>query len=79
MADVAIARCERYENAEAALLEALAPFGGLDWARPGMKVALKVNLVSGGKPDSAGRSPPEIRLRPLPPARRARGGGRCRR
>ena len=53
MADVAIARCERYENAEAALLEALAPFGSLDWARPGMKVALKVNLVSGGKPDSA--------------------------
>ena len=53
MADVAIARCERYENAEAALLEALAPFGSLDWVRPGMKVALKVNLVSGGKPDSA--------------------------
>ena len=53
MADVAIARCEGYENAEAALTEALAPFGGLDWARPGMKVALKVNLVSGGKPDSA--------------------------
>ena len=45
MADVAIARCERYENAEAALLEALAPFGSLDWARPGMKVALKVNVV----------------------------------
>ena len=42
-----------YEHAEAALTEALAPFGGLDWARPGMKVALKVNLVSGGKPDSA--------------------------
>ena len=44
---------QRYANAEAALLEALAPFGSLDWARPGMKVALKVNLVSGGKPDSA--------------------------
>ena len=34
MADVAIARCERYENAEAALLEALAPFGSLDWRAP---------------------------------------------
>ena len=53
MTDVSIVRCADYERVEAALLEALAPFGGLDWARPGMRVALKVNLVSGGKPDSA--------------------------
>ena len=53
MTDVSIVRCADYEHAEAALTEALAPFGSLDWVRPGMKVALKVNLVSGGKPDSA--------------------------
>lgn len=53
MTDVAVARCADYDHVEAALLEALAPFGGLDWARPGMKVALKVNLVSGGRPERA--------------------------
>ena len=34
MADVAIARCERYENAEAALLEALAPSAALTGCAP---------------------------------------------
>ena len=30
MTDVSIVRCADYERVEAALLEALAPFGGLD-------------------------------------------------
>ena len=53
MAEVAIVRCSGYERVEAALREAIECVGGLDWVVPGMKVALKVNLVSGGAPDSA--------------------------
>lgn len=53
MADVAIVRCADYAAVEEPLRQALELAGGLDWVQPGMKVALKVNLVSGGKPDSA--------------------------
>ena len=46
--DVSIVRCENYTEAvcERALREALAPFGGLDWVRQGMRVVIKANLVS---------------------------------
>ena len=60
MTDVAIVRCADYADVEAALTRALAPFGGLDWVRPGMKVALKINLVSGGRPDSAVATHPAL-------------------
>ena len=60
MTDVSIVRCADYERVEAALLEALAPFGGLDWVRPGMQVALKVNLVSGGGPERAINPHPQL-------------------
>ena len=60
MTDVSIVRCADYERVEAALLEALAPFGGLDWVRTGMKVALKVNLVSGGGPERAVTPHPQL-------------------
>ena len=60
MTDVSIVRCADYERVEAALLEALAPFGGLDWVRPGMQVALKVNLVSGGGPERAVTPHPQL-------------------
>ena len=60
MTDVSIARCAAYDGVEAALMEALAPFGGLDWVRPGMQVAIKANLVSGGKPDSAVTTHPKL-------------------
>ena len=53
MADVAIVRCEDYTAVEGALRQAIELAGGLDWVRPGMKIALKVNLVAAGKPDSA--------------------------
>ena len=60
MTDVAIVRCADSAAVEAALTRALAPFGGLDWVRPGMKVALKINLVSGGRPDSAVATHPAL-------------------
>ena len=60
MTDVAIVRCADYADVEAALTRALAPFGGLDWVRPGMKVALKINLVSGSRPDSAVATHPAL-------------------
>ena len=60
MAQVAIARCADYERVEQALEEAIEGAGGLDWVAPGMKIALKDNLVSGGKPDSAVVTHPKL-------------------
>ena len=51
MEKVAIARCAHYGEVESALRRATQ--GCLDWVRPGMKVAIKVNLVAAGKPESA--------------------------
>ena len=55
MAEVSIVRCENYEenNIKQALSEALAAVGGLDMIKPGMKVGIKVNLVTGAKPEKA--------------------------
>ena len=53
--DVSIVRCDEYE-AEAcrcALESVLAPLGGLDWVQPGMRIAVKVNLVSAMPPEGA--------------------------
>ncbi len=60
MADVSIARCESYDEAEvtAAMRAVLEPIGGLDWVRPGMKVAIKANLVTFMKPESAATTHP---------------------
>ena len=46
--DVSIVPCGSYDMGEvrAALAAALAPLGGLDWVQPGMKIAVKVNLIS---------------------------------
>ena len=51
--DVALAACKSYEDAEvsAALETAVTAAGGLDWVTPGMRVALKLNLVSAMKPE----------------------------
>ena len=45
--DVALAACDRYEETavEAALREVLDPIDGLAFVKPGMRVAIKVNLV----------------------------------
>ena len=47
-ADAAIAACPDYEaeTCRAALRQVLAPFGGLAWVKPGMRIAVKANLVS---------------------------------
>ena len=62
MVDVSIARCESYDEAEvtAALRAVLEPIGGLDWVRPGMKVAIKANLVTFMKPESAATTHPAV-------------------
>lgn len=53
--DVVIVPCGGYSEEEVfpALEQALAPLGGLDWVAPGMKIAVKVNLVSSAKPEQA--------------------------
>lgn len=55
MADVSIVRCASYDADEcrAALEAAIAAVGGLDWVRDGMKIAVKVNLVSAMRPEEA--------------------------
>ena len=60
--DVSISRCESYEPevVKAGLLAALAPIGGLDWVTPGMKIALKVNMMMQIKPEKAGTVHPQI-------------------
>ena len=60
--DVSIVRCADYgeETCERALREVLAPFGGLDWVRPGMRVVIKANLVSAMKPEKAATMHPAL-------------------
>ena len=59
-AKLAIVPCETYapEAVRAALLEALAPLGGLDWVRPGMRVGIKLNLCAARKPEAAATTHP---------------------
>ena len=61
-ADVACIRCEEYDDAEVekALREALALCNGLEWLKPGMKVALKANLVVGKDPAAAATTHPAV-------------------
>ena len=74
MTEVAIAACQDYaaEHCRAALEQALAPLGGLAWVQPGMRIALKANLVSFLKPEAAGTTHPGI-LIALTEMLRARG------
>ena len=60
--DVSVVPCPTYDPAgcRAALAAVLAPLGGLDWVRPGMRVAVKANLVAGGKPESAVTTHPAL-------------------
>lgn len=62
MTDVSIAKCRSYELEEvrAALLRALEPLGGLDWVRPGMRVAVKTNLVTAAHPEAAATTHPAV-------------------
>ena len=60
--DVSIVSCERYEDAEvaSALRRALEPLGGLEFVRPGMRVAVKLNLVTAMKPETAATVHPTV-------------------
>lgn len=53
--DVAIAACPDYspDSCRRALLAVMEPLGGLDWVTPGMRVAIKANLVTAMKPETA--------------------------
>lgn len=60
--DVSVAACQSYDldACRAALESALTPLGGLDWVRPGMRVAVKANLVSFAKPEAAVTTHPTL-------------------
>ena len=60
--DVSLAPCADYgqETVARALSAALAPLGGLSWVRPGMRIALKANLVSFLRPERAATTHPEV-------------------
>lgn len=60
--DVSIVSCQSYDYGvcRRALEAVLAPFDGLEWVRPGMRIAIKANLVSFMKPDAAGTTHPVL-------------------
>lgn len=60
--NVSIVECADYEaeRVKAALKAVLEPLGGLDWVEPGMKVAVKANLVARMKPESAAATHPVL-------------------
>jgi len=59
---VSVVSCPDYrpETVRKALSNVLAPLGGVDFVRPGMKIIIKANLVSMMKPDSAATTHPEL-------------------
>ncbi len=60
--DVSIARCESYDPqaVKDALRAALNPIHGLDWVVPGMKIAIKANLMMRVKPEKAATVHPQV-------------------
>ena len=60
--DVSIAACQTYDfdSCRRAIEKVLEPFGGLDWVQPGMKIAVKANLVSMMKPEAAATTHPVL-------------------
>lgn len=59
---VSVVALDEYTDREAreALEELLLPIGGLDFVKPGMKVAIKANLVSAMKPEEAATTHPVL-------------------
>ena len=53
--DVALVPCSRYDDSEveSALRKAVEQTGGLDFINPGMRIAVKLNLVTAMKPETA--------------------------
>ena len=62
MADVICVPCADYEPAHcrAAMEALLARAGGLDWVRPGMRIGIKLNLVSAMAPELAATTHPAL-------------------
>ena len=60
--DVSIVRCEDYrtDTVNKALTEAIEAVGGLEWVKPGMRVALKANLVCAHKKEAAATTHPTV-------------------
>lgn len=60
--DVVIAQCRDYSptSARQALVDVLAPLGGLDWVYPGMCIAVKANLVTFLKPEAGATTHPGL-------------------
>lgn len=60
--DVSIVKCPDYgeETVRAALTAVLEPLGGLGWVRPGMRVAVKANLVARMRPETAAVTHPAL-------------------
>jgi uncharacterized protein (DUF362 family)/Pyruvate/2-oxoacid:ferredoxin oxidoreductase delta subunit len=60
--DVVITACRDYSEEEVrqALERVLAPLGGLDWVRPGMRIVIKANLVTFLKPERAATTHPSL-------------------
>lgn len=59
---VSIVPCASYseKDVKPALIRLLAPLGGLDFVKPGMKIVIKPNLVSAMKPESAATTHPVL-------------------
>lgn len=62
--DVSVAACGTYAPADCrrTLEEVLEPLGGLAWVKPGMRVAVKANLVAGMAPERAATTHPALLL-----------------
>lgn len=62
MPDVTVSLCDSYEvkALHAALESALEPFGGLDWVLPGMRIAIKANLIAAARPEAAATTHPAL-------------------
>ena len=60
--EVAVAPCPDYEEKTVteALEAVLAPLGGLDWVKEGMRIVIKANLVSFLKPERAATTHPAL-------------------
>ena len=60
--DVVCVPCADYEpvRVRAALEAAVAPFGGLDWVKPGMRIGIKANLVAAMRPERAATTHPAL-------------------
>ncbi|MBE6927329.1 MAG: DUF362 domain-containing protein [Ruminococcaceae bacterium] len=62
MSKVSIVRCEDYsqDNCIKAIDAVLAPLGGLDWVKAGMRIVIKANLVAAAKPEKAVTTHPTL-------------------